>query len=114
MKKSNKQFYNSRSILFLFFLIAFSSIVIGFFIYFYSDSNIETRLFNQNIQGKNNESELKISDYLDPINAYAIIIGISDYPGSINDLSYCDDDARDVYSLLINDFNFKRENIIYL
>ena len=24
---------------------------------------------------------------------YAMVIGISDYPGSINDLDYCDDDA---------------------
>jgi len=26
-------------------------------------------------------------------NRYAIIIGISDYPGTVNDLQYCDDDA---------------------
>ena len=47
-------------------------------------------------------------------NAYAIIIGISDYPGSSYDLSYCDDDAIAVYNTLINDFNFEPGNIIYL
>ena len=46
--------------------------------------------------------------------AYAIVVGISDYPGYDNDLSYCDDDARDVYDMLIDDYNFKAENIILL
>ncbi len=30
-----------------------------------------------------------------PVDKYALVIGISDYPGWINDLQYCDDDARD-------------------
>ncbi|TFG12674.1 MAG: hypothetical protein EU535_05945 [Promethearchaeota archaeon] len=46
--------------------------------------------------------------------AYAIIIGISDYPGSSFDLNYCDDDAAAVYNMLISDYNFRPENIIYL
>ena len=46
--------------------------------------------------------------------AYAIVIGISDYPGTDNDLNYCDDDAQEIYSMLINDYNFKSENLIYL
>jgi hypothetical protein len=46
--------------------------------------------------------------------AYALIIGISDYPGETYDLSYCDDDALAVYNLLIENYNFKAENIIYL
>lgn len=60
------------------------------------------------------EFSLEISSPLTPKNAYAIVIGISDYPGSDNDLSYCDDDAQDVYSMLINEYNFKSENVIYL
>lgn len=32
---------------------------------------------------------------------YAIVFGISDYPGAINDLNYTDDDARDFTDLLI-------------
>jgi hypothetical protein len=31
---------------------------------------------------------------------YAIVVGISDYPGTLNDLQYCDDDARDMYDAL--------------
>jgi len=56
----------------------------------------------------------KSSAPLTPKNAYAIVVGISDYPGSSSDLSYCDDDAQAVYSMLINDFNFKPDNVIYL
>lgn len=33
---------------------------------------------------------------------WAIIIGISDYYGTINDLNYADDDARDFYNALIS------------
>lgn len=33
-------------------------------------------------------------------NKYAIIIGISDYPGDENDLEYCDDDAQDMSDAL--------------
>ncbi len=46
--------------------------------------------------------------------AYAIIVGISNYPGSDYDLSYCDDDAREVYDMLVYDYNFKSENVILL
>ncbi|MFW9881275.1 MAG: caspase family protein, partial [Candidatus Thorarchaeota archaeon] len=52
--------------------------------------------------------------YLHPRNAYAIVIGISNYPGSANDLNYCDDDALAVRNMLVNEYNFEPENIIYL
>jgi ribosomal protein L40E len=45
---------------------------------------------------------------------YAIIVGISDYPGTSSDLSYCDDDALAIYSILLDEFNFKSENVYYL
>ncbi len=35
-----------------------------------------------------------------PAHKYAYVIGISDYDGTANDLSYCDDDARDVIAFL--------------
>ncbi|MFW9819214.1 MAG: caspase family protein, partial [Candidatus Thorarchaeota archaeon] len=57
---------------------------------------------------------LETSAPLTTKNAYAIVIGISDYPESDNDLAYCDDDSQDVYSILINEYNFKEENIFYL
>lgn len=43
---------------------------------------------------------------------YAIIIGISDYPGTTSDLGYCDDDAVDVDIALKTRYGFKDENII--
>ena len=42
---------------------------------------------------------------------YAIVIGISDYPGEENDLNYSDDDARDMYDALINRYGYDKENI---
>ena len=60
-----------------------------------------------------NNATPKSSDTLTAKNAYAIVIGISDYPGTSADLSYCDDDSLDIYSMLINDFNFKSENVYY-
>ena len=35
-----------------------------------------------------------------PAHKYAYVIGISDYDGTANDLSFCDDDARDVIAFL--------------
>ncbi len=35
-----------------------------------------------------------------PPHKYAYIVGISDYEGTINDLNYCDDDARDMRNML--------------
>jgi len=36
-----------------------------------------------------------------PVNKYALVIGISDYVGTANDLQYCDDDAVDWMNFLI-------------
>lgn len=35
-----------------------------------------------------------------PAQKYAYIVGISDYEDTVNDLSYCDDDARDMKAYL--------------
>jgi len=35
------------------------------------------------------------------VNKWAVVIGISDYLGTQNDLEYCDDDARDMYNYLL-------------
>lgn len=37
---------------------------------------------------------------------YAIVVGISDYPGTANDLQYCDDDADDVTAALTTAYGF--------
>jgi len=42
---------------------------------------------------------------------YAIIVGISDYPGTLNDLQYCDDDAEDMYAALTTLYGYKSSNI---
>lgn len=44
-------------------------------------------------------------------NKYAIIIGISDYPGEANDLQYCDDDAQDIYTALTTLYGYGSDNI---
>jgi len=44
-------------------------------------------------------------------NKYAIIIGISDYPGEGNDLEYCDDDAQEMYNALAGLYGYKPSNI---
>ena len=47
-------------------------------------------------------------------NKYAIVIGISDYPGTRNDLQYMDDDAEDMISALTDCYGFVPGNIISL
>ncbi|TXT60301.1 MAG: hypothetical protein BAJALOKI1v1_1290002 [Promethearchaeota archaeon] len=45
---------------------------------------------------------------------YAIVIGISNYPNPNDFLPWADDDAREFRGLLINEYNFKADNIIYI
>ncbi len=42
---------------------------------------------------------------------YAVVVGISDYPGTANDLEYADDDAKDMRSALINHYDYKPGNV---
>ncbi|MHA1230856.1 MAG: caspase family protein [Candidatus Helarchaeota archaeon] len=44
------------------------------------------------------------------VERWAVVIGISDYPGTINDLSFCDDDAISIKKWLMNQ-NFPESNI---
>lgn len=78
----------------------------------------EWNISKKNVKFVHSEIEIKESlkdtSNLESKDAYAIIIGISDYPGSNYDLSFCDDDALGIYSMLVEDFNFERKNIIYL
>jgi len=62
----------------------------------------------------NDFENLETSAPLAAKEAYALIVGISNYPGYDYDLSYCDDDALDIYDMLVDDYNFKPENIILL
>ncbi|MEX2718344.1 MAG: caspase family protein [Candidatus Sigynarchaeum springense] len=45
---------------------------------------------------------------------YAVIAGVSDYPGTSNDLQYSDDDAIDVNSLVLNTFHVPSSNVVCL
>jgi hypothetical protein len=45
---------------------------------------------------------------------YAIVIGISDYPGKSNDLQYADDDASSVRDALVNVYGFDSGNVVCL
>jgi len=42
---------------------------------------------------------------------YAILVGISNYPGTANDLQYSDDDAQDIYNALITLYGYSQDNI---
>lgn len=44
-------------------------------------------------------------------NKYAIVIGVSDYPGDINDLNYTDNDALAMRNVLVSQYGFADENI---
>ena len=43
---------------------------------------------------------------------YAIVVGISDYPGEINDLNYCDDDANEMYDVLTDVYGFSEVTLL--
>jgi hypothetical protein len=45
---------------------------------------------------------------------YAIVIGISDYPGDSSDLEYADDDADEMASVLVSAYGFDAVNITVL
>jgi len=45
---------------------------------------------------------------------YAVVVGISDYPGTANDLNYCDDDARDMQAALRDVYGYTETNITTL
>ena len=42
---------------------------------------------------------------------HAVIVGISDYEGTINDLNYCDDDAQAIYARLLQSSHWSTDNI---
>ena len=50
----------------------------------------------------------------DPSEKYALVVGISDYPGSLNDLSGSANDADSFRELLVGTFDFPESNIVTL
>jgi len=55
-----------------------------------------------------------VSELAKGADKWALIIGISDYAGTVNDLNYCDDDAQDFYNALVNIYDWKPSHIIVL
>lgn len=45
---------------------------------------------------------------------YAVVVGISDYPGEDNDLNYSDDDAIDMRDALVDVYGFSPDNVTLL
>ncbi len=78
------------------------------------DGYVNITFYANDLAGNLGYKSVIVIKNLNPRNAYAVVIGISNYPGTENDLSYCDDDAIEVYNMLIDDYNFRSENIIFL
>ena len=69
---------------------------------------------NLNTTKQLNDLNLQPSASSNSSDLYAIIIGISDYPGVYDDLQYSQQDAEKFYSLLIDDYGCSPEKIYYL
>lgn len=52
----------------------------------------------------------------DPVlgDRYAVVVGISDYPGDGSDLNYCDDDANEMYNVLTGVYDFTDTHVTIL
>ncbi|MHA1793193.1 MAG: caspase family protein [Promethearchaeota archaeon] len=62
----------------------------------------------------NSLKEIWSSDVDNTVDGYAIICGISDYPGIVYDLDYSDDDGQHVKKLIQKKFGIPNENIFLL
>lgn len=78
------------------------------------DSNLIVELNNHTCSHKSGDSD-NYFDYVTvsvvPREYYAVIAGIADYPGWINDLNYPDDDVIDMRNALTNYTNWQQANI---
>ena len=81
-----------------------------------SIKNLEELKYNvlEEINGISNDYNSKDPSSLSTKNAYAIVVGVENYPGYDYDLQYCADDASEIRSYLISGCNFKSSNIWYL
>jgi len=84
-----------------------------------SDVEITPKITIKGSKGKGKPAPLTATGILgtlppSPEQRWAIIIGISDYYGTTNDIQYADDDALDMLKTLIEIYGYKRENILLL
>jgi len=83
---------------------------------YFGQGAINIKFYVNTSAGKYVMVEVLVIKRLDIVsrNAYAIVIGVSNYPGTDYDLNYCDDDAIEVHNMLIDDYNFLPSNIILI
>ena len=87
------------------------SFIIGFVFLLAAGVLIQDPAFNNNNGKVLKTNMINKSGATDQRDVYAVIAGVSNYPSSEYDLSYCDDDARDVASLIRDMAHIPEENI---
>jgi len=81
-----------------------------------TEGRVNLKFYASDIYGVTISEEISVFKdsniiHLEERNAYAIVIGIENYPGSDNDLDYCRDDANSIYAALLDEYKFRSENI---
>jgi hypothetical protein len=84
-----------------------------------SDVEITPKITIKGSKGKGKPAPLTATGTLGalpppPEQRWAIIIGISDYAGTANDIQYADDDAKDMLNALVNVYGYYRDHILLL
>ncbi len=97
---------NKKKLIFIFLLV--SSINLFF------QLDLPSKHQNFNTTKQLNDLNLQSSASTNSSDLYAIIIGISDYPGTYDNLQFSRQDAEEFYSLLIDDYGCSPEKIYYL
>jgi hypothetical protein len=73
-----------------------------------------TGAYTLNLQQVNNDWAARFPGGGDPNGKYAVVVGIDDYPGTVNDLRGPIDDATLVRDVLIERFGFPADNVVFL
>ena len=104
-------------IVFILLSINFSSVLI----YASNQSNVEItpKLSIKGPKAKGKPSKAVATGILGekpppPERRWAVVIGISDYAGTENDIEYADDDALDMLTVLIEVYDYRRDHILLL
>ncbi len=74
-------------------------------------NGVVTRADDQGFPGLASPSSIHASQAGSFSDVFAVIAGISDYPGTDNDLEYCDDDEVDIYNMLRLQFHVPATHI---
>jgi hypothetical protein len=114
MKRHEKQYLVSA-------ILSFSFVMVAVCVTCDNGAIIDEQMVSQGPSNRNQFEEilykqgLVVSDApADASELYALIIGISDYPGTDNDLNYCDDDADDYMTYLQDKYGIPSSHITKL